>query len=66
MSITIDDLINSAEQHGVDSEPDAEVGDLQTYLRVAFSLLNDKQKSAFFDDPEVISTRSTALGEFDS
>jgi hypothetical protein len=39
----VERLIDSAAQHGRDSEPDHEVGDLQEFLRLAWSLMDEKQ-----------------------
>ncbi len=36
-------LLNAAEQHGADSEPDHEVGDLQDILRTCFVVMEDNQ-----------------------
>ena len=42
----LDRIIDSAEQHGLDSEPDHEVGDLQDALRHATLLMDDHQIEA--------------------
>jgi len=60
----IEDLITFAAEHGENSEPDHEVGDLQTFLRVAFNILSDEQKTTFFSHAEVASTYEAARGEF--
>jgi hypothetical protein len=52
----VEHLLTVAKQHGEDSEPDHEVGDLQDFLRVAWALLNEQQKAAFFADPAVAQT----------
>lgn len=39
---TLECILNSAQQHGEDSEPDHEVGDLQDALRIAWELLDGK------------------------
>lgn len=39
--------IHAAEEHGKDSEPDHEVGDLQDCLRDMWDLLTPTQKAAF-------------------
>lgn len=46
----IENLIQSAKQHGLDSEPDHEVGDLQQFLRLAWSLMTPAQCEAFMVD----------------
>jgi hypothetical protein len=51
--ITTEDLIELAKQHGEDSEPDHEVGDLQELLRAAFSFMAADQLRAFIALPEV-------------
>lgn len=38
-------VLEQAEEHGLDAEPDHEVGDLQDALRVAFSLLTEEQQA---------------------
>jgi hypothetical protein len=45
MDNDVERLIDSAAQHGRDSEPDHEVGDLQDFLRLAWSLMTDEQCS---------------------
>jgi hypothetical protein len=44
MSKTIDDILRSAEQHDIDSEPDHEVGDLQNALRIAWEEMTSEQR----------------------
>lgn len=48
--------IDAAELHGQDSEPDHEVGDLQDFLRAAFSLMTKEQRAKFAKLPAVQST----------
>lgn len=43
----VEQYLVAAKQHGEDSEPDHEVGDLQEMLRAAFEIMDDKQKRAF-------------------
>lgn len=50
---TIDRLINAAKQHGEDSEPDHEVGDLQDYLRAAWRIMSPAQRLQFMKDDAV-------------
>jgi hypothetical protein len=45
----IEAYIAAAEQHGKDSEPDHEVGDLQDMLRVAWSLMTPAQRVSFIN-----------------
>lgn len=45
--------IDAATQHGEDDDPDHEVGDLQTYFRVAFGLLTPEQKVEFSKNAQV-------------
>jgi len=49
-----DSIVKSAESHGLDSEPDHEVGDLQEALFIAWELLNEKTRKVlvkrFFDE----------------
>ncbi len=54
MESAVETYLNAARQHGEDSEPDHEVGDLQQYLRIALSLMTDDQKAAFAVHPEVV------------
>jgi len=43
-------LLKGAETHGLDSEPDHEVGDLQDILRSSFKLLNDSQAMSIYKE----------------
>lgn len=58
-------LIEAAEQHGQDSEPDHEVGDLQTYLRAAWKVLTPEQKLEVLQDDAVVDTFETAQFELE-
>lgn len=40
----IETYISAAKQHGEDSDPDHEVGDLQDMLRSAWELLSEEQR----------------------
>jgi hypothetical protein len=40
----IEDIIKAAANHGRDSEPDHEVGDLQDLLRVAWKIMEPTQR----------------------
>jgi len=50
----LDQILESAERHGQDSDPDHEVGDLQDALRIVWALLTPaarvKAHAAFFAD----------------
>lgn len=46
----IDDIIEAAANHGRDSEPDHEVGDLQDLLRVAWKIMTPQQRVRFWND----------------
>lgn len=48
----VDTLIEAAERHGKDSEPDHEVGDLQQLLRAAWGLMTPDQRQALLVSPE--------------
>jgi hypothetical protein len=58
----VERYIAAATQHGEDSEPDHEVGDLQQYLRVAFRLMTPEQRDVFAADPEVQDLLAVANG----
>jgi len=49
----VEDLIKAAKQHGEDSEPDMEPGDLQIFFMEGAKLLNAEQDAAFVDDKAV-------------
>jgi hypothetical protein len=49
---SIEALIQSAKQHGLDSEPDHEVGDLQQFLRIAWAVMTPAQAAIFMDNIE--------------
>lgn len=46
-------LIEAAEQHGIDSEPDHEVGDLQTFFVACWCVMTPQQRLRALDGPEV-------------
>ena len=54
-------FLRAAEKHGEDSDPDHEVGDLQEYIKVLWSLLKPKQKKAFILNDSVQATLEGAL-----
>ena len=51
---TLDDIFEAARQHGVDSEPDHEVGDLQDALTKTWGILTDAQKHEVLNSQIVI------------
>jgi hypothetical protein len=56
-------LIEAAKQHGEDSEPDHEVGDLQEFLRVAYELMTTEQQNGFMRNYVVKQVLESALWE---
>ncbi|MDN7577379.1 hypothetical protein QZM25_32720 [Burkholderia contaminans] len=60
--------IRAAKEHGENSEPNHEVGDLQDYLRDMWKLLTSKQREAYFNLDSVIDRLELGLSseEFDS
>jgi hypothetical protein len=56
----IEHYIDLAKQHGEDSDPDHEVGDLQTFLREAWAILSPTQRVAFRSREAVRSTAAAA------
>lgn len=59
----LETFIEAAQQHGEDSDPDHEVGDLQDYLRAMWELLTPEQRLAYVGLPAVQNTYLTATGE---
>lgn len=55
-------FLDAARQHGEDSEPDHEVGDLQTYFRAAYDMLTPEQRRAMLADADVRSCIETGMG----
>lgn len=49
----IEFFIDAAKTHGIDSEPDHEVGDLQDMLRAAWDILTPAQRMAFVSLPAI-------------
>jgi hypothetical protein len=49
----VERLIDSATQHGQDSEPDHEVGDLQGFLRLAWEIMTPQQCDRFMREAEI-------------
>ena len=59
--LDIEFYLNAAKEHGEDSDPDHEVGDLQDLLRVTWSILTADQKAKFALSPVVSSVMESAL-----
>jgi hypothetical protein len=55
-------FLDAAKQHGQDSEPDHEVGDLQTFFRAAYAMLSPEQRRALLADAEVRDCLETGFG----
>jgi hypothetical protein len=49
----VEKLIEAAAAHGRDSEPDHEIGDLQDFLRLAWSLMTDEQCSSLMSMAQI-------------
>ena len=56
----LEHLLMAAENHGTDSEPDHEVGDLQDCLRAAVALMTSEQWHQFMASDAVMSTMEWA------
>ena len=56
-------FLRAAKRHGQDSDPDHEVGDLQAYMHVLWSLLTPIQKKVFILNESVQSTLEGALAD---
>lgn len=54
--LSVETLIKAAVEHGSDAEPDQEIEDLQDYLRSAWGVLTESQKTAVFLLPSVQKT----------
>lgn len=61
--LDVETLIAAATKHGEESEPDHEVGDLQEYIRSAWAVLTEAQKTAVFLLPSVQATYENAVDE---
>lgn len=60
---SVERYLRSALRHGVDSEPDHEVGDLQDWMRSMWELLTPAQKLQFATNERVLDTLAAAEGE---
>ncbi len=56
-------VIEAAEHHGRDSEPDMEIGDLQEALRLAWGLMDARQRTTFSLQPEIENILTNLEGE---
>lgn len=54
----LDDFIKAATNHGRDSEPDHEVGDLQDMLRTAWKIMTPEQRIRFMNHETPAGIRS--------
>lgn len=54
MQLQLLDLLGYAKQHGLDSEPEHEVGDLQDMFTVAYGLLTPEQRLQFMTTPAIM------------
>lgn len=61
-ALDIEVLIKASTEHGLNSEPDHEAGDLQDYLREAWSLISIAQRKSFLKNPAVMTFIETAVG----
>ena len=59
----VETLIAASLQHGQDSEPDHEAGDLQEYVRAGWGLLTTHQRKALLEHPRLKSAVETATGK---
>lgn len=64
--LDIEFYIKAAEQHGEDSEPDHEVGDLQDFLREAWKIMTPEQRLNFAKNSDVHATLEGALVDVDT
>lgn len=58
--------LDAAKQHGEDSEPDHEVGDLQAFLTVAWSLMSPSQRREFALHVDVHIALEGACADFEA
>lgn len=56
---------NAAKNHGQDSEPEHEVGDLQGFLRAIWTLTSQEQRHAFAKSPAVQMILAGALVDYE-
>jgi len=52
MNNSIERLLDAATKHGLESDPDHEVGDLQSFLRLAWEVMTDAQCDYFMGEAE--------------
>jgi hypothetical protein len=57
----VETLIAASLQHGLNSEPDHEAGDLQDYLRAGWEALTKGQRRNLLDHPRLKSAVETAI-----
>ena len=62
--VSVEFYIEVAETHGMESEPDHEVGDLQDFFHAAWSLMSTEQQIAFAKSDDVQGTLEGAGAEF--
>lgn len=59
--LDVDFYLKAAAQHGLDEDPDHEVGDLQSLLRAAWSVMTSEQRGQFALSDEVKSCVEAAI-----
>ncbi|MEJ8837632.1 hypothetical protein [Ramlibacter sp. AN1133] len=62
-AVVVESLIEVAQRHGEDSDPDHEVGDLQDFLRATWEVLAPGQRAALLCSAEISSVVEGATGE---
>lgn len=63
MDFNAETLIAASLEHGLNSEPDHEAGDLQQYIRSCWEMLTHGQRRAFYTSAEVSSVIQTSTGK---
>lgn len=63
MKFNAETLIDAALEHGENSEPDHEAGDLQQYIRSSWELLTRTQRRDFYTTPAILSVIETSTGK---
>ncbi len=61
-TLDVQTLIAASLQHGQDSDPDHEAGDLQDYLRAGWPLVSADQRRAMLNHPRLKSALESAIG----